>query len=68
MSEAVFYEVGGWGLQLPTYRRRWVTFAIVTSVGVCAGMALRGGSMDLNIVGITFFLAAVSGVSGLWSP
>ena len=60
--------VGEWEIQLPTKGRRWVTFAGVTSVGVLCGLTLRDVSVAAPIALLTFFLAAVSGVSGLWSP
>lgn len=69
MSEASIDDArGDWEIQLPTYGRRWITFAVVTSAGALCGFALRDASLSVPIVLLTFFLAAVSGVSGLWSP
>lgn len=66
MSQASYDDAGGeWEIHLPTYGRRWATFAIVASSGAGCGFALSDGSLNLPIVCVTFFLAAVSGVSGL---
>ena len=57
-----------WEIQLPAKGRRWITFGIVASAGAFGGLALSNASLSAPIVLLTFFLAAVSGVSGLWSP
>jgi hypothetical protein len=57
---------GDWEIQLPAIRRRWITLGVVGLLGVLCGLSI--GPLHVPIVGITFFLAAVSGVCGLWSP
>jgi hypothetical protein len=69
MRPASIENVGGeWEIELPSYGRRWLIFAIVAASATAGGFALCDGSFNVPIVGLTFFLAAVSGVSGLWSP
>ena len=69
MSQASLDNADGdWEIQLPVSGRRWIAVAAVMSASALCGFALTEASPMTLLVLLTFFLAAVSGVSGLWSP